>query len=194
MSLQPIVYEPVSGKLNAGYRANSLKPLAPEFGGTGSTTGVVKTNITSYTATMTLTGNTALTLPTSGTVLTTSNVVNTTLTVINSANSSDTLSLPISYCITNKIATVRFFSYSKTIATTGILNAALPLALAPPDETSQLWTVPGSVNSVGVATVFSVVNSGGLNILEIANGFSRSTFPAANVVITQPTVIQYLLA
>lgn len=87
MSIQPIVYEPVSGKLNAGYRANSLKPLAPEFGGTGSTTGVVKTSSTTYSVTVTATANTTLTVPTSGTLATTADVAS---LIASSASSSQT--------------------------------------------------------------------------------------------------------
>lgn len=74
MSLQLKAYEPVSEKLNAGYRHNSLKPLPVEFGGSGSNTGAVLTNSTTYTATMTLTANTAVTLPTSGTLVTTADL------------------------------------------------------------------------------------------------------------------------
>lgn len=78
MSVQRISYEPASGKLDAGYRHDSKKPIPIAFGGTGansfSSAGLVASGNTSYAVTLTPTANTTLTLPTTGTLATLTDV------------------------------------------------------------------------------------------------------------------------
>lgn len=199
MSLQSIAYEPVSGKINVGYRHNSLKPLSAEFGGTGSNTGVVKTSSTTYSVTMTPTANTSLTLPTSGTLLAAAGAVSTSISVVPAADAP--ITVPIIYVKQGKIATVYMNTITHTMASSGPFIADIPNAILPGTAMSGIFLVYGIVSTIVFASpsptpqaLILQVNQSGATNQFVWSTLSGGGFTAGDTITVYFTTINYIMS
>lgn len=191
MSVRQLTYEPVSGKLNAGYGLNSLKPIDPIFGGTGSNTGSVKTSNTTYSVTVTATANTTLTAPTSGTLIARGNTVSTTITGYSSGNVAETFPIPITYTKMDSFVLLKVGQIGHTMVATGRITATLPALINPATNDILTFPVRGTVNSTGTLMIMEVNESSGTGTVVIHNGITLSTFTSTNAVTVDETSVVY---
>lgn len=191
MSLSRLAYEPVSGKLNAGYRLNSLKPIDAIFGGTGSNTGSVKTSNTTYSVTVTATANTTLTAPTSGTLIARGNTVSTNMTVWSSGNVAETFTIPITYTKMDSFVLLKLGPIIHTMGATGIITGTLPTIINPATNDVLVYTGTGSVNSTGSFMPTALTESSGVGTLSVYNGLALGPFTSTNIVYVQQTSMVY---
>ena len=151
------LFDPASGELQYGkYKHSSSYPIDPRFGGTGANNSganaqmVFANTVTfagNYATTITSTGTTSVTLPTSGTLIASSGKTISTLTPTGAFTTAN--SIQVSYSTTANVCTLCV----KGIAATNTFSAAvlqftLPAAAIPLED--LYVTMTGADGSTGV--------------------------------------------